>query len=198
MSRRGGDAKFCNSWNEREVIVPISVLDAYFSRHYVWPADLDLLGHMNNGRYFTITDIIRIEMFIRAGIWAEMKRRGLYAVMAGETVQFRKPLKPFQRYDIITKTLGWDDKFFYVEHKFVSQQGLHALMMLKAMVLGSKQVRVKPSEVLKWVHSEEIEAVRSNGLIEKWAESSMMHWNENNFEFKSNLSNPLLRSEGSY
>ena len=66
----------------------ILIFNEYNSSHYVLPNDLDLLGHRNNRRYFTITDMVRIEMLIRSGIWAEMKKRKIYAVMAEETAQF--------------------------------------------------------------------------------------------------------------
>jgi hypothetical protein len=42
----------------------------------VWPGDLDINGHMNNGRYMTITDLAVIEYFTRAGFLPIALRRG--------------------------------------------------------------------------------------------------------------------------
>lgn len=47
---------------------PVSIHDDYISEHRGLPKDLDLYMHMNNGCYFTITDIVRIETPKRAGI----------------------------------------------------------------------------------------------------------------------------------
>ncbi len=154
----------------------LSIMDEHRSRHRVWPNDLDLLGHMNNGRFFTITDLVRIEIFIRAGIWSALKKRGLYPVMAGETVQFRRPLRPFQKYAIITRNRGWSDKFFYVEHQFVSARGVHALMLVKACVIGPGNVRLSPAEVFAFAHEGPVAAQKLDDQIDKWDESTRLHW----------------------
>lgn len=156
----------------------ISIFDPFVTEHIVFPNDLDLLGHMNNGRYFTITDLARIEMLVRAGIWKEIRKRKLYPVMAGETVQFRKPLLPFQKYCIISKSIGWDEKFFYVEHRFISSTGLHALVMVKVMVIGDGKIRVSPAKVLGFVSSENIPAISITEPISTWRQSTESHWNE--------------------
>lgn len=154
----------------------ISIFDEFISTHRVLPNDLDLLGHMNNGRYFTITDYVRIEMLIRAGIWEAMKKRNVYPVMAGETIQFRKSLKPFQKYEILSKTLGWDNKFFYVEHRFISRKELYALMLVKVRVIGAGSIRVSPSDVLRYVYPNNIKDININEPIASWSDSAQIHW----------------------
>ena len=151
----------------------VSVFDTFTSKHIVWPNDIDPLGHMNNGRYLTVTDSVRIEMLIRAGVFQAMKSRGQYAIVAGETIQFRESLKPFQRYEILTRTLGWDKKFFYVEHQFRSGSTLHALAMVKICVIGKG--RPWPADVLRYVYSD-VEDVNMNQVIENWNVSSDEHW----------------------
>ncbi|MFC1515814.1 hypothetical protein ACFL7E_03545 [Thermodesulfobacteriota bacterium] len=80
------------------------------------------------------------------------------------------------------KTSGWDDKFFYVEHKFVSTKDLYALILVKARVIGSGRIKVSPSDVLRYVYSEEIEDIKMNESIATWAGSSQIHWNESNLQ----------------
>ncbi|MDJ0722143.1 MAG: acyl-CoA thioesterase [Desulfobacterales bacterium] len=155
---------------------PLAIMEEFRSHHRVWPNDLDLLGHMNNGRFFTITDLVRIEVFIRTGIWGALKKRGLYPVMAGETVQFRRPLTPFKRYTIVTRNRGWSDKFFYVEHRFESTQGVHALMLVKACVIGPGRVRLSPAEVFGFAHEGPIAAQKKDDLIDTWDQSTRIHW----------------------
>ncbi len=110
----------------------ISLFEDVTTVHRVWPNDLDLLGHVNNGRYFTITDFVRIGALVRAGVWKNLRKDKLIPVMAGETAQFRKPLRPFQRYEIITRCVGWDERFMYVDHKFVSKAGIHAVLLVSS------------------------------------------------------------------
>jgi acyl-ACP thioesterase len=42
----------------------------------VLPNDLDLLLHMNNGRYFSIMDAARVDMMVRSGFWQQIQRLG--------------------------------------------------------------------------------------------------------------------------
>ena len=156
----------------------VSILDAFPTYHRVLPNDLDLLGHMNNGRYFTITDIARIELLIRAGVWQQMKKRKIYPVMAGETVQFRRPLQPFQRYSILTRTLGWDDRFIYVEHRFQSKDAIHALMLVRVRVIGDGSLRISPQQLLGLIDQEGLEEIRMTEAIEQWTQSASEHWHD--------------------
>ena len=64
---------------------PLSIWDTAATAFRVAPTDLDLLGHMNNGRYLTIMDLARLDLMTRSGFWARLRRRGWYPVVAGQT-----------------------------------------------------------------------------------------------------------------
>ena len=70
----------------------VKIADNFISNRRVWPNDLDLIGHMNNGRYLTLCDIERVELLIRLGIWYSLKKKGVVPVLSGVKVQYRKPL----------------------------------------------------------------------------------------------------------
>lgn len=154
----------------------VSVLEELVTNHLVWPNDIDLLGHVNNGRYFTVTDNVRIGWLIKAGIWKVMKQWGLYPVMGGETAQFRKPLLPFRRFQIRSRTLGWDRRFFYVEHIFVSKEGVHAILLVKVIIVGEKKERVTPAEVIGFAHDAPVEEINVNEIIKNWNSSTDTQW----------------------
>lgn len=157
----------------------ISLLEDFTSHHIVWPNDLDLLGHVNNGRYFTITDYVRIGCLIRAGIWKELRTRNIYPLMAGETAQFRKPVMPFQKYQIKTRTVGWDKKFLYVEHVFSSKKGIHAILLVKVVLVAFGKIKVTPAEILKSVHKDQnIPEINVDDVINNWNSSSQEQWSE--------------------
>ncbi len=156
----------------------VSLFEEIKTSHRVFPNDLDLFGHMNNGRYFTVTDIARIDMLIRSGLWQELKKRKIIGVNAGQTVQFRKPLRPFQKYEIITKTIGWDNKHFYVENRFVSKKGVHALVLIRVRVMGIGKEKPTPAEILRHIYSNKIQENKMNRFLNIWNESSQMHWGE--------------------
>ena len=156
------------------------MLDPFTTNHRVLPNDVDVFGHMNNGRYFTLTDIVRFELLIRAGVWEQMKKRRIYPVIAGETIQFRKPLGPLQKYSIITRTLGWDEKFIYVEHCFQSADSIHALMMVRVRIIGDGSVRISPQQVLNMIDHDCLDETRITDVIAQWTQSANTHWHDSN------------------
>lgn len=85
----------------------------------VWPTDLDLLGHMNNGKFLTIMDLARLDLMLRSGTWKRLTDRGWYPVVAGQTITYRRSLNPFERFRVRTRVLGTDDRFVYLEQAFL-------------------------------------------------------------------------------
>ena len=71
---------------------PFEVVTSAFR---VLPTDLDVNGHMNNGRYLSISDLGRFDMLSRGGLWRELMRRGWYPVIASSTISYRKSLNPW-------------------------------------------------------------------------------------------------------
>ena len=76
----------------------------------VLPTDLDVRGHMNNGVYFSIMDLGRMDLMIRSGLWPRIRAKGYYSVMANETITFRKSLQPWQKFSLESRIVGYDAK----------------------------------------------------------------------------------------
>ncbi|MDX2265374.1 MAG: acyl-CoA thioesterase [Hyphomicrobiales bacterium] len=89
----------------------------------VWPTDLDVLGHVNNGVYFSMMDVARVDLMVRSGLWRRIKDNGIYPVIAAETMRFRRSLHLFERFRIATRVIGWDDKAFLLEQRFLRSSG---------------------------------------------------------------------------
>jgi acyl-CoA thioesterase FadM len=98
---------------------PLGIHDVARLRMRVLPNDLDVLRHVNNGVYFSLMDLGRLDLLVRSGVWAEFQRRGFYPVVASETVTFRRSLQPWQRYELQTRIVGYDERAVYIEHRFV-------------------------------------------------------------------------------
>lgn len=111
------------------------------------PNDLDVNLHMNNGRYLTICDLNRVDLFIRSGLAKVMIRRGWMPLIADHTMTYKKPLKLFQKFEVVLKLTHWDDKFFYMTHIFVSKDRIIAIGSSKGAV-RSKEGVVRPDEVI--------------------------------------------------
>jgi acyl-CoA thioesterase FadM len=97
----------------------LNVHDVAYKSMRVLPNDLDILKHVNNGVYFSLMDLGRFELLIRAGVWDRMRRAGIYPVVASETITFRKSLQLWQRYTLESRIAGYDEKAVYIEQRFV-------------------------------------------------------------------------------
>lgn len=88
------------------------------SEFRVLPHDLDAFGHMNNGRYLQIMDVARTEWMVRTGVFGTIRRQRWAPILGGGFVRFRYSLHLMQRYSVRTRLLGWDRRWFYLEHAF--------------------------------------------------------------------------------
>ena len=89
----------------------------------VLPHDMDAFGHMNNGRYLQIMDVARTEWMMQTGVVAAIRENGWAPILGGGFIRFRLSLKLFQVYQVRTRLLGWDRRWFYLEHSFTDQRG---------------------------------------------------------------------------
>jgi acyl-CoA thioesterase FadM len=115
----------------------------------VWPTDLDLLWHVNNGVYFSIMDLARIDLMVRAGMATRIRAQGWYPVVVAETIQFRRSLNPFQRFEIETRVLGWDDKALVLEQQFFRGDEAVAHALVRARFLSRRGGTVSPRELIE-------------------------------------------------
>ena len=147
---------------------------------FVAPLDCDVNIHKSNSTFFTDADVSRAELLTRrfAGSLAGLGPNGqpANAILAGTSAQFIRELKPFQRYDVVSRVLTWNEASFYLATYFlkkgvdvpapVSQSGdgvagpqdvIRELKAKKAIyavlitryVVRSGRVRIAPSDLLK-------------------------------------------------
>ncbi|GAA3592420.1 thioesterase family protein [Agrococcus terreus] len=92
----------------------------------VLPTDIDLLGHMNNGRYPSYMDLARVDMTVRTGMQAALEAEGIYAVVGQSSMVYRRSLDLWQRFDIETAVLGADERAVYLVQRFVVDGEVYA------------------------------------------------------------------------
>lgn len=97
----------------------------------VWPSDLDVLWHMNNGRYCSLMDLGRTDLLVRARVVREGIRHGWYPVIASETIRFRQSLTLFTRFELRSRLIGWDDRTLYMQHTFLRDKQLIARALVR-------------------------------------------------------------------
>jgi len=108
----------------RAMIRPnLSALESSHCNFRVLPTDLDINLHMNNGRFLQIMDLARIDWLLRTGILQNALCQHRRLVLGGVIVRYVRELRVLQRYTVATRLIGWDRRFFYIEHKFESPDG---------------------------------------------------------------------------
>lgn len=114
----------------------------------VWPTDLDFLWHVNNGVYFSLMDFGRWSMIFRNGVFDVSKKKGWYSVVAGETIKFRRSLKLWDKFTLQTQIMGHDEKYFFIQQKFICRGELMATGLVKVRFLKFSGGTVTTEEVL--------------------------------------------------
>jgi acyl-CoA thioesterase FadM len=87
----------------------------HVSRRICWPHDLDVWLELNNGRTLTIFDFGRFVLIRRVGVDRVLREQGWGGTVAGSSVRHRRRIRAFDRFEMRTRLLGWDARFFYVE-----------------------------------------------------------------------------------
>ncbi len=106
----------------------------------VWPTDLDILRHMNNGKYLSVMDIGRFALMQHTGLDTVFSRERWYPVVVGQTISYRKSLLPWQRFTIESRILGFDEQAVYIEQRFVrpdsaGQPEIYARAVVRGRIL---------------------------------------------------------------
>ena len=126
---------------------PLGLFEPHVSTHRICPWDLDPWRELNNGRTLTLFDLGRIPMSVRMGFETVAKAKGWGITVAGNTTRYRKRLTVFQKVTQISRVVGWDDRFGYIEQSFWRGEECTSHMLLRYAFI-SKAGMVKPYEVI--------------------------------------------------
>jgi YbgC/YbaW family acyl-CoA thioester hydrolase len=113
----------------------------------VLPTDLDVFGHVTNARYLSLMNIARLDYAVRSG-WARFGMLARAPLVVRELhLTFRAPLALWDRVVVRTELLGWDFRWFYLEHVFLREGKRCAKGTLKAVFRAPKK-SISPAEVM--------------------------------------------------
>lgn len=102
----------------------------------VWPMDLDFNLHQNNGRYLSCMDIGRMDMAFRAGLHKPMLKHKWMPLLGSSTIRYFRSLAPFQKFELITRIAGWDEKWLFMEQTFIAAGHVYARGTVKVLFRG--------------------------------------------------------------
>jgi len=96
---------------------PLGLLDESVLNLIVFPNDVDI-SKISNDRYTALMDLGRMDIVFRVGWRKAMTTIKWKPAVTFNTIRFRYPLKIFQKYQLKTKIIWWDDTIFYFEQTF--------------------------------------------------------------------------------
>lgn len=126
----------------------IQIGDSIEIQLIVLPNDLDINGHMNNGRHMTIVDLALIEYMTRAGLTRLAWQRSWRPMLGGSMIAFRRGLKPFCRYQVRFAVMCWDEHWTYIRFEFMKDDQLMAIGHTKGGIIGPNGI-VRSSEMCR-------------------------------------------------
>lgn len=101
----------------------------------VMPNDCDINFHMNNGRYLSFMDLGRVHLMKQMGLLLVILKQGWMPVLSAAEINFLRSIQPLQKFDLVTRLVSWDDKYFYIEQKFEVRGTLCAHAYVKGLFL---------------------------------------------------------------
>lgn len=96
----------------------LSLLEESVLSLRVLPNDVDVTK-ITNDRYCALMDLGRLDLAFRFGLRDAMVRYGWIPVATYVTIRFRYPLKMFQKYELHTRIVWWNDSTFFWEQNFI-------------------------------------------------------------------------------
>ena len=173
----------------RQAVAPlpaIKALEADVLQLSVWPNDIDFNLHLNNARYLSVMDYGRMHLLARAGLLPLIMKSRWAPVVGAVWMTYRRSLPLWASYQLATRLVCWDDRWFYMEQTFTGPRGLVAVGWIKG-ALRKKGGIVEPQELM--------EAVQP-GIVSPPLPESIQIWNELTREKLETLSREKLERAG--
>jgi acyl-CoA thioesterase FadM len=104
----------------------------------VLPNDIDINGHMNNGRYMTIVDLMLMEYFVRIGFASVALKNKWRPMSGGSFITYRRGLKPFQIYRLRYRIDACDAYWNFMRFEFLDGDKVCASGYMKGAAVSSQ------------------------------------------------------------
>ena len=94
-------------------------LDESVLRLRVWPHEADW-AYVHQAIYFLYMELGRWDLAIRSGLVRWMLRQRCAGIIGAQVIRYRRSLRRFQAFEVRTRVVGWDEKWFYFEQRLES------------------------------------------------------------------------------
>lgn len=111
--------------------------------------DCDVNLHVTNARYLSLVDLGRFELLARLGFFPLLTRHGHRVLLGATCMRFRRDVPLFARFDLRSRLIAWDEKWFYNEHLFEVGGRAAVVVLAKFLVIDARREQLQPAEALR-------------------------------------------------
>jgi acyl-CoA thioesterase FadM len=129
-------------------LAPMGVLDEDLLRLRVLPNDIDLNMHMNNARYLNLMDYARTHLLARTRLLDHILRSRWQPLVGAVWITYRRSLPLFTVFELTSRLVCWDERWFYIEQTFTGRKGLAAVGWVKGTLRDGKGI-VEPRRAIE-------------------------------------------------
>ncbi len=124
-----------------------ALLDESVLRLRVWPHEADWV-YVHQAIYFLYMELGRWDLAIRSGLGRWMLRQRCAGIIGAQVIRYRRSLKRFQAFQVRTRVVGWDEKWFYCEQRLESNDQEMTVGYVQLMFLDPEGNRVPPKNAV--------------------------------------------------
>jgi len=107
---------------------------------------IDANVHMNQARYADAFEAGRADWLVRSGAWSAWRAQGINPVVANQRIDYRRELRPWQRFVIDTRPLAVEGRLLHIQGHLLVGDTVHARNDLRLIFVGPHGV-LAPGEV---------------------------------------------------
>lgn len=130
--------------------------------------DIDVNIHMNNANYLSYMDYGRTHLLARTRLLSHIIRSRWQPLVGAVWVTYRRSLPLFARFELSSRLVCWDKRWFYLEQTFTGHKGLAAVGWVKG-TLRDANGAVDPQKVIEGV---------APGAVSPPMPEAIVAWNE--------------------
>ncbi|RCH91829.1 hypothetical protein CU098_009884 [Rhizopus stolonifer] len=150
---------------------PDPLFSAVSQDHRCYLDDIDYNQHMNNSTYNKILDFNRIHVLY--AIFPKMMMEPDHHVFghnAGVVTLFRKEIPPLSRYTIQSRVWSWNEKWLFVQHRFLLENGTVACLAISKIVFKKLSGKtIPPKEVMELCGHDMSDALIEERRLHNWS-----------------------------
>lgn len=124
----------------------LGIFEPHVSRHLCLPWDIDPWRELNNGRTLTLYDLGRIPLGERTGLHRVLMANRWGMTVAGSSVRYRRRIRVFDRFDMVSRLLGWDARFLYIDQSMWRGGECTSQVLIRSAVTSGAGI-VPPAQV---------------------------------------------------